>query len=201
MGLSRWLPPLPPNGGPPMKPRRIHTPIALALAVALAPFAVPAQPPHEPPVDPATPVDTAPPTFPDPMDPADPTTPVDPRDVDDPVDPAHPWTPPETGQDPTADVPPAPVPTTDTTTDQQREVTGDTVRRGADGRQVNISSNAPDSVMGDYRVDFDALDADGDGYISREEAQVNDVLTAEFHVADSDGDGRLTREELSGWKH
>ncbi|NZA26704.1 hypothetical protein H0E84_09925 [Luteimonas sp. SJ-92] len=68
-----------------------------------------------------------------------------------------------------------------------------------DGQEVRISSHLPDSVVGDYRVDFAALDANGDGRISRAEARTNASLTAEFHVADSNGDGRLTPDELSGW--
>ena len=170
-----------------------------ALALALAPFAALAQATCEPPIDPATPVDTsAPEVADDPHDPVDPNTPVDPRDVRDPVDPAHPWSPPEQGQDPTAGVPPAPIPTGDPAIDTDA-VTGDAVRRGAEGEHVTIRSHEPDSVTGEYRIDFDALDVDADGFISREEARVNDELTAEFHVADDDGDGRLSRGELSGW--
>lgn len=182
-----------------MKRSRIHLPTSLALAVALVPFAVLAQPPHEPPVDPATPLDTAPPTVPaDPVDRADPATPIDPRDVQDPIDPAHPWTPPESTQDPTAAFPAEPVPTGDPS-DRQAPTTGDAVRRGSEGQPATISSHVPDSVVGDYRIDFDALDTNGDGYISRDEARGNDVLTSEFHVVDSNGDGRLSREELAGW--
>lgn len=181
-----------------MKQRKFPSPTALALAAALLPFAAAAQSTYEPPVDPVTPVDTEPPEFQDPLDPADPNAPIDPRDVQDPIDPAHQWTPPEAGQDPTSDVPPAPVPTGDTATPPPT-VTGDAQRRGPENQPVTIRSHAPDSVVGEYRIDFDALDTDGDGYISREEARVNEVLTAEFHVLDTNGDGRLSREEAASW--
>ena len=181
-----------------MKQRKFPSPTALALAASLLPFAVGAQSQLEPPVDPATPVDTAPPTFPEPLDQTDPHPPIDPRVADDPIDPAHPWTPPETSQDPTSEVPRAPVPTGDATVPPP-PATGDALRRGPENQPVTVRSHEPDSVVGEYRIDFDALDTDGDGYISREEARANEALTAEFHVLDSNGDGRLSREEASGW--
>ena len=183
-----------------MKTRKMPLPLALALGAALAPFAVMAQTAPEPPVDPATPADTAPPASTSNLDdPIDRNVPVDPRDVRDPVDPAHPWTPPEQSQDPIADAPPAPVSTGDPEPDPAHAITGDAVRRGAQDQAVTIRSHEPDSVVGQYQVDFDTLDTSADGVIDRNEAMVNEELTAEFHVADSDGDGRLTVEELSGW--
>ena len=181
-----------------MKSLKLPSPTALALAASLLPFAAMAQSSNEPPVDPPTPVDTAPPTVP--ADPADPVNPIDP---------AHPWTPPEASQDPTAGIPPAPIPTGEPMADDSRTdaplagpppaVTGDAVRRGAQDQPVTITSHAPDSVVGEYQVDFDTLDSNGDGYVTRDEARGNEALTAEFHVADSNGDGRLSREDLSGW--
>lgn len=164
---------------------------ALALAASLLPCAAMAQSANDPPVDPPTPLDTAPPTIP--ADPADPVNPVNP------VDPAHPWTPPEAGQDPTAGSRTTPVPTGEPVADPPPAVTGDAVRRGAQGQPTTITSHEPDSVKGEYQVDFDHLDSDADGYVTRDEARGNEALTAEFHVADSNGDGRLSREELSGW--
>ena len=55
------------------------------------------------------------------------------------------------------------------------------------------------SVQGEYRIDFDALDANGDGYLSRTEVADHPTLSAEFRAVDADNDGRLSREELSGW--
>ncbi|KAF1686517.1 hypothetical protein B1992_08190 [Pseudoxanthomonas broegbernensis] len=62
-----------------------------------------------------------------------------------------------------------------------------------------VRSFEPDSVVGDYRIDFDALDADGDGLIDRREAAANATLEAEFRAVDANADGRLDREELAGW--
>ena len=68
-----------------------------------------------------------------------------------------------------------------------------------DGRQVRLHEHPPGSVVGDYSIDFDALDTDGDGYISRSEARANPTLDAEFDGVDRDSDGRLGREELADW--
>lgn len=69
-----------------------------------------------------------------------------------------------------------------------------------DGRQIIIRSYEPRSALADqYRVDFAALDVDGDGYVSRLEARAHPALDAEFNAIDSNRDGRLSREELAGW--
>ncbi|MET0328223.1 MAG: EF-hand domain-containing protein [Luteimonas sp.] len=69
-----------------------------------------------------------------------------------------------------------------------------------DGQQIIIRSYEPRSAQTDtYRVDFTALDLDGDGYISRSEAKAHAALDAEFNAIDSNRDGRLSREELAGW--
>lgn len=69
-----------------------------------------------------------------------------------------------------------------------------------DGSQVIVRSYEPRSVEGTrYRIDFAALDGDGDGYISRPEARAHPTLDAEFNAIDSNRDGRLSREELAGW--
>lgn len=75
------------------------------------------------------------------------------------------------------------------------------VRLPADPGQatVIVRSIQPDSVIGSYRIDFDALDTDGDGFISREEAQANPALADEFNALDTARRGKLAREQLAGW--
>jgi len=65
--------------------------------------------------------------------------------------------------------------------------------------QVTITSSAPDSVVGDYRIDMAALDANGDGRLTRAEARPNATLSAEFAAVDNNGDGMLDSGELKGW--
>ncbi|KAF1698544.1 hypothetical protein CSC62_04780 [Pseudoxanthomonas jiangsuensis] len=62
-----------------------------------------------------------------------------------------------------------------------------------------VRSYEPDSVVGNYRIDFEALDADADGLIDRTEAKANPTLDAEFRAVDANNDGKLDRGELSGW--
>ena len=64
---------------------------------------------------------------------------------------------------------------------------------------VVVRSIQPDSVAGNYRIDFDALDVDGDGFISRDEAQANPALADEFTALDTARRGKLTREQLASW--
>ncbi|QNH22527.1 hypothetical protein HEP73_03475 [Xanthomonas sp. GW] len=64
---------------------------------------------------------------------------------------------------------------------------------------VTVRTVQPDNVAGNYRIDFDALDSDHDGYISRSEAQANPALADEFDSMDPQRRGRLSREQLAGW--
>lgn len=64
---------------------------------------------------------------------------------------------------------------------------------------VTVRSIQPDSVLGNYRIDFAALDVDGDGLISVEEAQVNPALADEFKSLDTLRRGQLDRSQLAGW--
>ncbi len=68
-----------------------------------------------------------------------------------------------------------------------------------DQAQVTVRSIQPDSVVGNYRIDFEAMDVDGDGFISREEAQANPALADEFNALDTARRGKLSREQLAGW--
>ncbi|SBV36950.1 exported hypothetical protein [uncultured Stenotrophomonas sp.] len=64
---------------------------------------------------------------------------------------------------------------------------------------VVVRSIQPDNVAGNYRIDFDALDVDGDGFIGRDEAQANPALADEFDSLDTARRGKLAREQLAGW--
>ncbi|UYB54470.1 EF-hand domain-containing protein [Xanthomonas sp. AM6] len=64
---------------------------------------------------------------------------------------------------------------------------------------VTVRTIQPDRVAGNYRIDFDALDSDHDGYLSRSEAQANPALADEFDALDTRRSGRLSREQLAGW--
>ena len=69
-----------------------------------------------------------------------------------------------------------------------------------DGQQIIIQSYEPRQVASaQYRIDFEALDTDGHGHISRAEARANPTLTAEFRAVDNNGDGVLDAGELKGW--
>lgn len=67
------------------------------------------------------------------------------------------------------------------------------------GTPVTVTSEEPDSVRGDYHIDFATLDRDHDGYISRQEAHANPTLAREFDALDSHRSGRLSRAQLEGW--
>lgn len=80
------------------------------------------------------------------------------------------------------------------------EVTHQARVQVADGEApVTVRSIQPDSVIGNYRIDFNALDVDADGFISREEAQANPALADEFNALDTTRRGRLDRSQLAGW--
>ncbi len=64
---------------------------------------------------------------------------------------------------------------------------------------VTVRSVQADNVVGNYRIDFAAMDVNGDGFISREEAQANPALADEFNALDSARRGKLSREQLAGW--
>ncbi len=64
---------------------------------------------------------------------------------------------------------------------------------------VTVRSVQPVSVVGQYRFAFAALDGDGDGFISRAEAQANPALADEFGALDVKRRGKLDRSDLAGW--
>ena len=65
--------------------------------------------------------------------------------------------------------------------------------------QVAVTSSPPDSVVGDYKIDFDALDKNNDGNLSRAEVKSNATLSGEFRAVDNDRNGKLSKAELKGW--
>jgi hypothetical protein len=68
-----------------------------------------------------------------------------------------------------------------------------------DTSQVTVTSSEPDSIVGDYSIDFAAMDTNHNNSISRAEAKSNPTLTAEFAAVDNDHNGRLSKAELKGW--
>ena len=64
---------------------------------------------------------------------------------------------------------------------------------------VTFSDSPGNSISPNYRIDFEAMDSNGDGVIARSEGLGNADLMREFHVVDLDHNGRLTKVELKDW--
>src|SRR3546814_16072019 len=64
---------------------------------------------------------------------------------------------------------------------------------------VTFTDHPGNSISPNYRVDFEAMDGNGDGVITRREGSGNPDLMREFHVVDLDDNGRLTRAEMKDW--
>ena len=77
--------------------------------------------------------------------------------------------------------------------------TGMVVLEREGGQRIIVRSLAPDSLVGGDRLDFNRLDADGDGTVSRSEAAADRELGRHFDGLDLDRNGRLDREELVDW--
>ena len=77
--------------------------------------------------------------------------------------------------------------------------TGMVVLEREGGQRIIVRSLAPDSLVGGDRLDFNRLDADGDGTVSRSEAAADRELGRHFDGLDLDRNGRLGREELVDW--
>ncbi len=63
------------------------------------------------------------------------------------------------------------------------------------GTPVTVTSEEPDSIKGDYHIDFATLGRNHDGFISRAEAKANPALEREFDALDSHHRGRLDKAE------
>jgi hypothetical protein len=161
----------------------------LAACTVLATGAVFAQyAPTTPPQDPQQQMPPTPPTPPTP-----PVPPVPPTPPETPMPPPPP--PPGAPMPPEAPMPPAtPMPDT-----SMPPTTGEIPPPAAG--PVTVQSHEPDSVSSNYKVDFSALDKNGDGNVSRAEVRAsgNEDLMREFHVVDANHHGRLTQEEMKGW--
>lgn len=70
---------------------------------------------------------------------------------------------------------------------------------GSDTSQQDTGVMGDYEVSGDYSINFSDMDENGDGFISREEAQINPTLGDEFTAADRDNDGMLSAAELQDW--
>lgn len=67
------------------------------------------------------------------------------------------------------------------------------------GTPVTVTSEEPNSIKGDYHIDFAKLDRNHDGYISRAEAKADPTLEREFDAIDTQHSGRLSKAQLEGW--
>lgn len=131
---------------------------------------VPPPPPPEMPMTPASPEVPKP-------SPKPPTTPV----------------PPETAMAPMPPQPQPPPPTM-----ENGGVTGTATARTSAGPAAVISHRGMIDATS-YKIDFDAMDRNHDGSISRAEARGNANLVREFHVVDANHNGRLSKQELKNW--
>ncbi|MCC4591603.1 hypothetical protein LL974_10685 [Xanthomonas campestris pv. cannae] len=75
----------------------------------------------------------------------------------------------------------------------------DEVTLHQNGQIINVTSVEPNSIVGDYHIDFAKLDRNHDGYISRAEAKADPTLYAEFDAVDVHHHGRLSKADLEGW--
>lgn len=70
-----------------------------------------------------------------------------------------------------------------------------------DGQPVTIRNAGIElGNAASFRLDFDALDLNGDGVITRNELPEDHPLQFEWHLADRNRNGRITREEYAAWR-
>lgn len=80
----------------------------------------------------------------------------------------------------------------------------------ADSRTITLSVTVPAALClmlisaaapaGDYAATFEAIDQNGDGYISSEEASARPDLAENWKTIDQNGDDRLTITEFSAFE-
>ena len=88
---------------------------------------------------------------------------------------------------------------TETQTSSDTVATGHTVTQDVTGRTVFVTSQQPPPPPHDYRAEFDAMDSNGDGSISRSEASADKYLARTFATYDNDRNDRLSFEETRRW--
>jgi len=66
-------------------------------------------------------------------------------------------------------------------------------------QEVHATSSTPNSTLAN-KVNFDSLDANHDGSLSRAEVKSETMLTADFNSIDANRDGRISKAELAGGK-
>ena len=196
----------------------MNRPLLLTALLALGvPFSLAAQEqpvpqdPNEPPaeakstLEPTVPEETEPrPTRANPATPAVPATPATPASPATPTTlatpavratPAVPATP-ATPATPTGTLPPR---TVTAEAPGASTVTGQTSLTDGAGNQVTVTSSKPTPPPRDHRAEFNALDRDGNGSISRREAAADKYMVRTFRALDSDGDGALNYDEALRW--
>ena len=76
---------------------------------------------------------------------------------------------------------------------------GTSAATGTSATGASVTSSPGNSIVGDYHIDFDTMDSNHDGNLSRKEAGSNATLMREFRAVDHDRNGRLSKQELEGW--
>ena len=66
-------------------------------------------------------------------------------------------------------------------------------------QEVHATSSPPNSTLTN-KVDFEALDANRDGSLSKTEVSSESMISADFNKIDANHDGRITKAELAGGK-
>lgn len=183
---------------------------AMAMSAAFAQYTAPTTPMPDPQqqVPPTPPVPPVPPTTPipppdAPMPPGAPMPPEAPPMPPEAPPPGAPMPPPP----PAAPMPPEGVPPAPPTAPMSPEAmppappAAPAAPMAPPGSPVTVREQQPDSISSNYKVDYAALDKNGNGSVSRAEVRAsgNDDLAREFHVVDGNHDGRLTEAELKGW--